>query len=164
MSRNLCERPFRRLHDFQDIRDARLLEFAGVCATFGALLGLTAYLGRRHLYANTVTRRIAQTIVLLFATYALLWLLAHGLGLRPDAASAIVQLLGAALWFSLALHVQRSWAGMVVGTVLGGVAILLWPQYNFEWMGLAGLVGGGLSALARRLGYTNEPLSTSSPT
>jgi hypothetical protein len=138
------------------------LEFAGACAAFGTLLGLTAYFGRRHLYANAVTRRIAQATVLVFAAYAALWLLAHLLGIPVETTSALAQLLGAALWLSLALHVQRSWAGMVLGTLLGMVAILLWPRYNFEWMGLGGWLGGGLSAAARA--YTNEPLSTSSPT
>ena len=141
-----------------------LAQFAAACAAFGALLSITAYLGRRHLYANTVTRRIAQTTVLVFASYTVLWLLADRLGLPAEATSLIAQLLGVALWLSLALHVQRSWAGMAIGTALAFGAIVLWPRYNFEWMGLGSWLGGGLSALARRLGYTSEPRSTNSPT
>lgn len=144
-------------------------EFGVVCLAFGALLGLTAFVGRRTLYANAVTRRIAHTALLIFVSYGALWFAGHELGAPAEAISAAAMVAGIALWLTLALHVQRLWAGMAVGMAAGVVAILIWPQYNFELMGAATLVGGVLGGIARRLGLgaapqTMDPRSTSSPT
>ncbi len=126
------------------------LQFGLICAVFGALLGLTAYLGRRGLYANVVTRRITQTSVLVFAMYAVLWPMAHLLRIETESTAATSLLISCALWLSLGLHVQRAFAGMAVGTALALVATWLWPRFAFEWMGLGGVLGGAVVASWQR--------------
>jgi hypothetical protein len=125
------------------------VEFGFLCAGFGSLLGLAAFVGRNRIYANAASKRIAHTSVIIFGAYATVWLLGARFGLDLAAISAMTLTAGGALWLSLAQQGQRRWVGMATGTGLALLALLCWPAYNFEWMGLSSLVGGLLASSLR---------------
>jgi serine/threonine-protein kinase len=129
-----------------DVYPVSQVEFGLICTAFGTTLGLMVYLRRQSLYANLATRRIAQTIVLLFAAYSILWPLAQLLTLEPAATSVVALLMGSAIWVTLHVHVQRTWIGMAGANALALLATLIWPTYNFELMGLGSMVGGSITS------------------
>ena len=47
------------------------------------------------------------------------------------------------------LFAGAAYALMAAGMALGLLALLRWPEYNFEWMGIASLVGGVLGTFLR---------------
>ncbi|MBW2525431.1 MAG: serine/threonine protein kinase [Deltaproteobacteria bacterium] len=131
-------------------------EFGLICAAFGLALGTTAYVRRQTLYANLATRRVAQTIVSIFAAYSILWPLAELLRIPPASTTVVALLMGAAIWVTLHVHVQRTWIGMAGGNLLGMLATLIWPTYNFELMGAGSVLGGTITAWLHHRAGGNE--------
>ncbi|MCC6522026.1 MAG: serine/threonine protein kinase [Polyangiaceae bacterium] len=130
--------------------------FALVCLTVALSLVGIARAARRSLLANAAARRQSYTAILIFLLYAALWLAAPALGLDSPATSAVAMLAGSALWTTMAL-LEASWVGLPVALVAGFAAILAWPRFNFEAMGLASLVGGAVSAGLRRVLTARPP-------
>ncbi|MBI4955390.1 MAG: serine/threonine protein kinase [Myxococcales bacterium] len=130
--------------------------FGVVCLTVALSLIGIARAARRSLLANAAARRQSYTAILIFLLYAALWLAAPTLGLDAPATSAVAMLAGSALWTTMAL-LEASWVGLPIGLLAGFALILAWPRFNFEAMGLASLVGGGLAAALRRVLTARRP-------
>ncbi|MEM1033092.1 MAG: serine/threonine-protein kinase [Myxococcota bacterium] len=122
------------------------LRFAAVNAGIALMVLGSIALRRGEMLGNQANRRLSATVVLGFAAYACVWVLAGHLEVSLLGTVALHSTVGAALWGSGGLNVDRRWLIIAAGAVASVVLAVLVPAYAFEALGIT---GGVSTTLAR---------------
>jgi serine/threonine protein kinase len=116
------------------------LRFGLFNAALLAILVVVAVLARRLVFA-AANRRLALLSTTAFAGYAVLWSTLGWLKVDVAGAAILHALVGALVWSSAAIHVDRRWIPMPVIHLVAFVTLFWLPEYPFEILGISGTLG-----------------------
>ena len=131
------------------------LRFSLFNLLLGGTVALFGYLRRESLLINQANRRLTFTAVTVFAGYAALWLAAAQVDMTMMATAAVHCVIGAAMWALGTMNVDRKWAPLPIGSLLGLAGVLYAPIYYFEMIGTSALLSS-MVTVARYMGRYDE--------
>jgi serine/threonine-protein kinase len=117
--------------------------FAIVLLTMAAGTLVGAFARRASVLTTDFNRRLAVYATVVFAGYAGVWLYAGLAGISKVDATIFHSILGAVVWGTVGLTLNRLWLTIAFGAMVSIALVLAFPVYHWELLG----IGGGLASM-----------------
>ncbi len=125
-------------------------QFALIYATFAIASLAVGVAARETLLVQTASGVQTQlTVTLCFAAMSAVWPLCAALGIDLSASAALTLFVGAVIWTTGAVAVDRRLLSWGLSLMVGLIGVLLRPQSAILWIGASGSTGAAILGLLR---------------